>query len=254
MWFRRLVGVMMIVGFVGLNAIVIVGLITAPEVEPSPLQLAEQTQTAVPPTVTLSADPGSVSANTPAALTWETTGSPDSCMASGDWQGQKTAFGSESTGRLKEVKTYSFILTCQNQAGSSGAKIEVAVLPATATPTPPAPAAKSVSPKTTATYCGGRVPCYGPGDLNTHNSAGNCWGYNGDRVINISSYDAGFHKTKSGISSIEVGGICGKNLNSALTGGVSADGQTRNHNDSTKSNSDKNLIPYFVGYYDGSKP
>lgn len=259
MWFRRLVGVAMIISFIGLNAIVIVGLVTAPEVEPSQLEQAQnQPATVVSelPTVSLTANPGSVSANTPAGLSWETTGSPDTCEAAGDWSGPKTAFGSESTGRLKDVKTYTFKLTCKNQAGSAEATIDVAVTPASATPSAqPAAAAKSSSPKpAAATYCDGRVPCYGPKDVSSHGSGGNCWGYNGDRVINISSFDSGYHKSKSGISSIEIGGVCGTNLATALNKGVSADSQTRDHNESTKSNSDKNLFPYFVGYYDGGKP
>ncbi len=246
----------MIISFIGLNAIVLVGLLTAPEVKPSELEQASQTVTMEAPTVSITANPGSVSANTPAGLSWETTGSPDTCEASGDWSGAKTPFGSESTGRLKEVKAHTFVLICKNQAGSAEASVEVAVTPATATPTTqPAAPAKSSSPKSTAaTYCGGRVPCYGPNDVASHGSSGNCWGYSGDRVINISSYDPGYHKSKSGISSIEIGGVCGSNLSNALGGGVSADGQTRNHNESTKTNAEKNLIPYFVGYYDGGKP
>ena len=248
----------MILSFLGLNAIVIVGLLTAPEVKPSELEQAQTAPTVIAeaPTVSITANPGAISANTTSGISWETTGSPDTCEAAGDWSGAKTPFGSESTGRLKDVKTYTFKITCKNAAGSAEASVDVAVSPATATPpAQPAAAAKSSSPKpAVSTYCGGRVPCYGPKDLAAHGSSGNCWGYNGDRVINISSYDAGYHKSKSGISTIEIGGVCGSNLANALNGGVTADGQTRNHNESTKSNSDKNLIPYFVGYYDGGKP
>lgn len=248
----------MILSFVGLNAIVIIGLLTAPDVKKSELEQAQSQQAVVSelPTVSITANPGAVTANTPAGLSWETTGSPERCEAVGDWSGPKTPFGSESTGRLKEVKTYTFKLTCTNQAGSAETSVDIAVSAATATPSAqPAAAAKSSSPKSTAaSYCGGRVPCYGPKDISAHGSSGNCWGFNGDRVINISSFDAGYHKSKSGISSIEIGGVCGSSLANALGEGVSADGQKRNHNESTKSNSDKNLIPYFVGYYDGGKP
>ncbi|QQS19423.1 hypothetical protein IPL85_04025 [Candidatus Saccharibacteria bacterium] len=87
-----------------------------------------------------------------------------------------------------------------------------------------------------------------------HGSAGNCWGYNGNRVINISGFDAAYHKAKSGIGSVEVSGVCGKDLSGSLGGSVSAEGQTRNHNAATKSNADRNLIPYFVGYFDVNKP
>ncbi len=72
--------------------------------------------------------------------------------------------------------------------------------------------------------------------------------------MNITGFDAAYHKGKSGISSIEVGGVCGKDLAGSLGGSVSADGQTRNHNSATKSNADRNMIPYFVGYYDANKP
>lgn len=253
MWLRRLVGAVMILTFIIMNVVVVVGLFVPEKKKPN--TVAEViAATPVAPTVTLSINPPSVSAGSPSALTWTTSGNPTKCTASGSWSGEKTPFGAESTGRLNTVGNNIFTLTCSNAAGSTQASSTVVVGAASAPP----PVVKKGSGSTTSapaasSYCSGRVPCYGPKDVAGHGSAGNCWGWNGDRVINISGFDAGYHQAKSGISSIEVSQVCGHDLAASLSGSVSAGGQTRNHNATTKSNADRNEIPYFVGYFDASK-
>lgn len=256
MWLRRLVGVAMIISFIGMNIIVVVGLLQPAPPKRVTAELTDQTlSNATVPTLEITAAQGSISANTPTGISWTSTGDPSSCEATGDWSGAKTPVGSESTGRLKEVRDYTFIMTCANDAGSVEASVTISVQPASAPLSTTNSPAKSTS-KTTQTApkaCLGRLPCYGPSDLSSHNTAGNCWGFNGDRVIDISGFDSGFHKSKSGVGSIEISGVCGGNLATALGGGLTAGGQTRDHNTSTKSNGDQNLISYFVGYYDASK-
>ncbi|HET6925190.1 MAG TPA: hypothetical protein VFH39_05160 [Candidatus Saccharimonadales bacterium] len=257
MWLKRLVGVMMIIAFGGLNTLVVLGLFQprhphTPIVNPSD---SPATVSNVAPTVNLSVGPSTVATGLTSAIQWTTTGTPDSCTASGDWSGDKTIYGAESTGRLPKPGTYTYKLTCRNKIGSATASATVTV-----TNTPPATSRVatstgiSSSPAVTATYCSGRSPCYGKADVARHSSAGDCWGYNLDRVIDISGFDLGYHIAKSGISSIRISGVCGTNLAPALDGSLSAGGQTRNHLASTKSNSDPNEIPYFVGFFDPNKP
>ena len=252
MWLRRLVGFVVIVTFISMNVLAIAGLFSKPKNanEIAGLSLAPPSVEAAP-TISFSVDPATIPAGTTSALQWETTGNP-ACTASGDWKGDKTAFGAESTGRVSTEGKRVYTLTCTNAGGSAQANVELSVGPANSAPVP-ATQTKAATKPTTPTYCGGRSPCYGPKDVAAHSSAGNCWGWNGDRVMNISNLDANFHQAKSGISSIQVSDVCGHDLAASLSGSVSAGGQTRNHNNSTKSNSDRNEIPYFVGYFDANK-
>lgn len=253
MWLRRLVGVMIVLAFVVMNGLTVYGLLV-PKKEDKPAIQMQNAATVAPPTIVLNAEPTSISAGGSSALTWTTTGSP-TCVASsnvaGPWSGEKTQVGAESTGRLSKEGNFTYTLRCTNSAGSAEAVATItvgrAVAPAQAVTTKTTP---SVSAKT---YCGGRIPCYGTRDVATHATVGNCWGWNGDVVINISGFDAAFHRAKSGISSIEVSQVCGKDLGPSLGGSVSAGGQTRNHQQTTKSNMSANVSPYFVGYYDSSK-
>ncbi len=257
MWLKKLVGLSMLITLVGMNAIVLAGFF-GPDKSKSAFNLTQAT--GAPPIIQLSADAVEITAGGFTALSWDVTGAVTACTASGDWTGQKTPFGNESTGRLSSEGTKSYTLQCENAAGKSQpATVSIVVKPAlvvaatpTPTSTPSTPTPKSVTPSVV--YCGGATPCYGSREVASHASTGNCWGWNGNRVINISGFDNGYHKTLTGISSIEVSGVCGKNLVGSLDGSVSAEGQTRNHNSSTKTNADRNMIPYFVGYYDSSKP
>jgi hypothetical protein len=78
------------------------------------------------PVVTLSASPANLTTGGSATLTWSATNSPASCTASGDWTGTKAASGTQSTGALNTVKTYSYSLTCKN-AGGTGYANNIAV-------------------------------------------------------------------------------------------------------------------------------
>ncbi len=234
-----------------MNTLVVVGLVKPPK--KVPVYVEPAITVAVPvPTVTLKIEPAVVPAQTPSALSWSTTGNPTDCEASGNWTGVKTPFGAESTGRLNTPGNFTYTLKCSSAGGSAEASATVTV--GNATPPKQSTVSSSSSSGGGAAYCGGRAPCYGPKDIATHGSQGNCWGYNGDRVINVGSFDTGYHQAKSGISSIQIGGVCGTNLSNSLNGGVQADGQPgRNHNATTKANLDKNMTPYFVGYFDASK-
>ena len=77
--------------------------------------------------------------NESVALTWNSNNS-NSCIASGDWDGQKATAGIETL-QLQEVKTYTFILTCSGVTGSqpATASLDVVVLD------PPAPAPQLIS-------------------------------------------------------------------------------------------------------------
>lgn len=248
MWLKRLVGVSLIVTLLGMNTIVILGIL-APDQKP-----AVTAAVAVAPTVTISTDQIALQIKNPATLTWTTTGSPTSCSASGSWMGAKTPFGSESTGRILKAGTYTYTLTCSNVAGSSDASVTLTVTDTPPTTQPSTGTQTTDAPKPVAKiYCGGRSPCYGKSEIASHSGQGNCWGYNIDRVINITGFDAAYHVVKSGISSIQVSGVCGTDLASSLKGSVTAGGQTRNHNATTKANSDKNMAPYFIGFYDATK-
>lgn len=78
------------------------------------------------PTVEIKANgsnsPITISYNTSVNLSWTSTNS-DSCEASGDWSGNKSISGSESTNNLTSSKTY--IITCTGPGGSTTAKMIV---------------------------------------------------------------------------------------------------------------------------------
>jgi hypothetical protein len=261
MWLRRFVGVALIIACIGMNAIAVVGLIVPPPKQKAPVRSAATAavSTVVQPTVTLSVSPSTIPAQTTSALSWITTGDPASCTASGSWSGDKTPFGAESTGRVASSGNYTYTLTCTNKAGSSHADATLTV--GSATPPPHSTGTSTSSGggnATTVTYCQGASPCYGPKEVAGHGSAGNCWGWNINRVIDISGLDVGYHQGKSGVSSIELSQICGHDLAPALNGQVSAPdyngGQGYNHPQSAKDNSNSALSPYFIGYFDSNKP
>ena len=255
MWLRKLVAISMIITFVGMNGLVVLGLL-APKRELATANGPTAATVVVEqlPTITLSVKPGAIQAGATAGISWETTNSPKTCTASGGWSGPKTAYGSESTGRIKEVGTAEFILTCENDAGEVKATTKLKV---TAAPPPAAEQEQSSSSESAPTgplYCQGRLPCYSASQIAQHSGNGDCWGWNGDRVINISGFDAAYHIAKSGVSNIQISSVCGKDLAPSLNGSVSAGGKTRDHTAATKNNSERNEIPYFIGYFDSAKP
>jgi hypothetical protein len=79
------------------------------------------------PIVSIDSSPIAITSGSNATLTWSATNSPTSCTASGDWTGAKASSGTQSTGTLSTVKTYSYTLTCSNAGGSNSATTSVSV-------------------------------------------------------------------------------------------------------------------------------
>ena len=90
------------------------------------------TATPVQPTVTLSANPGSVMSGGSSTLTWSSTNATN-CTASGAWSGAKATSGTAPTGALTTQST--FTLSCTGAGGSAQQSTTVSI---SATP-PPAP-------------------------------------------------------------------------------------------------------------------
>jgi hypothetical protein len=114
-------------------------------------------------------------------------------------------------------------------------------------------------------YCSGKTPCYGRTDLAAHARIGNCWAWNGDWVINITSYRPN-HKggiLSGSTSTLEnTSTTCNHDIRSLLNGSSSIPGykdKRANSKFSHKSDTINNtavsaLSGYRVGYYDASKP
>ncbi len=77
-----------------------------------------------PPTVSLSANPTSISSGGSATLSWSTADA-DSCQASNAWSGSRAVAGSESVGPLTSDST--FTLECSNAQGSTSTSVTVSV-------------------------------------------------------------------------------------------------------------------------------
>lgn len=99
--------------------------------EPAPVQ-----PPANPSIPTFNSSSNSIFTNESIAITWSSNNA-STCMASGDWDGQKASVGSESL-QLQESKTYTFILTCSGGAGTQPATASLDVV----VKEPPAPAPK----------------------------------------------------------------------------------------------------------------
>ena len=259
MWLKRLVGVVMIIVCFGMNALVIIGFFATDKTKTAfmPAAQTEQAPIVAPPSVTLTANPISISAGDYSAITWTSTNNPSSCLAADTWTGAKTPNGAESTGRLSTPGNYKYTISCKNTGGTGTVSVSVAVGPANSAP-PNAPKGSSGTSTSVAaaTYCGGRIPCYGPSAVSGHSGPGNCWGWLGDRVINVSSFDSGFHAARSGVANIQTGSICGKDLSPSVNGSVPSPEYPSGHAHQlgAKSSTDSNYLGYFVGYFDKSKP
>jgi spore coat protein CotH len=98
--------------------------------------LAPAQPPANPSIPTFNSSSNSIFTNESIAITWSSNNA-STCIASGDWDGQKASAGSESL-QLQEAKTYTFILTCSGEAGTqpATASLDVVVIE------PPAPAPK----------------------------------------------------------------------------------------------------------------
>ena len=94
---------------------------------------AASVSVAAAPTLTLQANPVTVSAGQSATLTWSTTGA-NSCSASGDWAGSLATSGSRSTGALSATST--FVLACSGPGGSVTRQASVAVEAGGGSPAP----------------------------------------------------------------------------------------------------------------------
>lgn len=78
------------------------------------------------PTVSLSANPSSIPYDGSSTLNWSSTNAT-SCVASGDWSGNKAISGSKVKNNLTATST--FILTCSGDGGSAGQSVTVTVDP-----------------------------------------------------------------------------------------------------------------------------
>ena len=85
------------------------------------------------PTVVLTATPSAIVQGGASTLSWTTTNAA-SCVASGDWSGSRTTSGSQSTGALNTVRTYSYALSC---SGAGGTTSKTATVTVSALPPPP---------------------------------------------------------------------------------------------------------------------
>ena len=85
---------------------------------------AKVNQPIVNPTVNISLDNPNLSYNGSTIIRWTSTNAT-SCTASGNWSGNKSTSGSESTGNLTSTKTYN--ITCSGQSGTVSANDSVTV-------------------------------------------------------------------------------------------------------------------------------
>jgi len=106
------------------------------------------------PTVTLTANPTSVTSGAASTLTWSSSNAA-SCTASAGWSGTKATSGSASTGTLTAAST--FTLTCSGTGGSAAASAVVSITSANSFAVAPKYAALTLSQSQqfTATVPGG---------------------------------------------------------------------------------------------------
>lgn len=210
----------------------------------SGVKTATLTVSAVP-VVTLNINPKTVTASSSATatLSWTATNSPTSCTAGGNWSGTRSASGTTSSfqvGPISSAGVYTYTLVCSNTAGTG-----------------PVASVSLTASAATAVYCGGNTPCYGPSQLATHASASDCYGYNLDRVINVTTINANYHnKGRGNLLPSGYTGVCGNvNLLPFLNGTASIPSIGKhNHGSGSKNNTGNTIKTYFVGYYDAAKP
>jgi hypothetical protein len=99
------------------------------------------------PTVTLSANPSAIAAGGASTLTWNSTNAT-SCTASGGWSGTMPISGSQTTGSLTAIT--SFTLACTGTGGSASQSATVAVTSSAPPPTPTPSPTPSPAPSTSA--------------------------------------------------------------------------------------------------------
>ena len=113
----------------------------------SATQSASVTVSAPAPAVTIGAFPITIASGETTEVSWFTENA-SSCVASGDWSGQRATSGEETVGPLTENAT--FTLTCSGDGGSANGSASVTVTP------PPAPTL-SLSASPTSVEEGGQV-------------------------------------------------------------------------------------------------
>ena len=86
-----------------------------------------------PPSLALSATPIALTQGNASTLNW-TSSNATSCTASGDWTGTRATGGTESTGVLSSVRTYTYTLSCNGMGGTTTQTANVVV---DALPPPP---------------------------------------------------------------------------------------------------------------------
>ncbi|KXJ98664.1 MAG: hypothetical protein UZ19_OD1000644 [Parcubacteria bacterium OLB19] len=86
------------------------------------------------PTLTFTASPTTVTPGSASTLTWSAT-NVTTCIASGDWSGSKATGGSQSTGALSTVKTYTYTLRCIAPGGDITRSVTVSVSSVALAPT-----------------------------------------------------------------------------------------------------------------------
>ena len=104
--------------------------------DPAPVQ-----PPANPSIPTFNSSSNSIFTNESIAITWSSNNA-STCVAGGDWDGQKASAGSENL-QLQEAKTYAFTLTCSGEAGTQPATASLDVV--VVEPPAPAPKLSSVS-------------------------------------------------------------------------------------------------------------
>lgn len=191
----------------------------------------------VAPILTLSTNKTSVTSGTSATIGWSINAAtaPVSCQASGGWSGTKATSGSQV---VTPASTTTYTMVCTNSVGSSTKSVTVSV---TAAPAP--------------SYCGGNANCYSLGQIQGHNTSGNCWGYtnkktsNGFQAVYSLTTLVGAGHGQKGINSGNFFSKCGADITSCLngTGGCSS---SKNHSSGDLGSYSQSL----VGYYDPAKP
>jgi Calx-beta domain len=95
------------------------------------------------PTVTLSANPTSITSGGSSTLTWNSTNATG-CTATGAWAGAQGSSGSRTTGALAATSTYT--LSCSGSGGTASALKTITVISAAPAPTPTPTVTLNASP------------------------------------------------------------------------------------------------------------
>ncbi|MCA9325826.1 hypothetical protein KDA23_07275 [Candidatus Saccharibacteria bacterium] len=199
------------------------------------------------PVVSISVSPSSINTGSSSTISWNATNSPSSCTAGGSWSGSKGSSGTATTGTISTAGSYVYSLSCTNSGGTSSNSTTLTV---------------TTAPQT---YCSGKTPCYGVSALASHAGPGNCWGWNGTWVIDITTFrpsHPGGIKAGSSSTIENADATCNHDIYAILFGSSAIpnysdkNGATKHkHNSSTYNNSGSSALAGFrVGYYDATKP